>query len=114
MPYNKLNELPQGVRNVLPKAAQDIWRRSFNKGWAAAQKQGKRGKERDTQARQWGWQAVKAAGYAKDEKTGKWKMSKTAKKGVKAAAERSGQEGVSLYFPPKPQGRHETAGGQET
>lgn len=89
MPYDSLRELPKGIRNVLPKAAQDIWRRSFNEGWNAAHKEGKRGKERDTQARQWGWQAVKAAGYVKDAETGKWKKSKTAKKGVQAAAKRS-------------------------
>lgn len=114
MPYDSTRDLPQGVRNVLPKAAQDIWRRSFNKGWAAAHKEGKRGKERDTQGRQWAWQAVKTAGYVKDEKTGKWKLSKTAKKGVKAAAERGGQEAASLYFPSKPQKHDEATGGQET
>jgi len=113
MPYGSLRELPQGIRNVLPKAAQNIWWRSYNKGDAAAFKQGKRGKERKTMARQWAWQAVKAAGYVKDKKTGKWKLSKTAKKGVQAAAKRSGQEGGSLYFPSEPQGHEGAAGGQE-
>ena len=114
MPYASLRELPQGVRNVLPVAAQDIWRRSYNKGDAAAFKQGKRGNERKLMARQWAWQAVKAAGYVKDEKTDKWKLSKAVKKGVKAAAERGGQEAASLYFSSKPQRRDEAMGGQAT
>ena len=86
MPYDAIRDIPRNVQGVLPKEAQDIWRRSFNAGWDAATDEGKRGKERDTQARQWAWQAVKAAGYEKDEKTGKWK--KTGEGGVEAAAER--------------------------
>ena len=113
MPYASLRELPQGVRNVLPVAAQGIWRRSYNKGDAAAFKQGKRDNERKLMARQWAWQAVKAAGYVKEEKTGKWKMSKTAKKGVKAAAKRGEQGNASLYFSPESQSRDEAARDQE-
>ena len=30
MPYDKLNELPKGVRNNLPKHAQEIYKEAFN------------------------------------------------------------------------------------
>lgn len=33
MPYQSRSELPDSVRNVLPKAAQDIFRAAFNSAW---------------------------------------------------------------------------------
>ncbi|ASK36073.1 putative cation transport regulator ChaB [Alloalcanivorax mobilis] len=33
MPYEKRAELPDSVRNVLPKGAQDIYKEAFNSAW---------------------------------------------------------------------------------
>jgi cation transport regulator len=33
MPYNRLEDLPDNVRNVLPKHAQEIYRAAFNNAW---------------------------------------------------------------------------------
>jgi cation transport regulator len=33
MPYNKVSELPDSVRDNLPKHAQDIYRAAYNSAW---------------------------------------------------------------------------------
>jgi cation transport regulator len=33
MPYTTASELPEGVRHVLPKHAQDIYKEAFNSAW---------------------------------------------------------------------------------
>jgi cation transport regulator len=33
MPYDKLNDLPDAVRNNLPRHAQEIYREAFNSAW---------------------------------------------------------------------------------
>ena len=33
MPYKRLEDLPDNVRNVLPKHAQEIYRAAFNNAW---------------------------------------------------------------------------------
>lgn len=33
MPYDKITELPDNVRGVLPKHAQEIFRAAFNNAW---------------------------------------------------------------------------------
>jgi cation transport regulator len=33
MPYSHINELPDSVRNVLPKHAQDIYKEAFNNAY---------------------------------------------------------------------------------
>ena len=33
MPYSSNKDLPKGVKNYLPKEAQDIFREVFNKAW---------------------------------------------------------------------------------
>ena len=69
MPYDAITELPDNVRNVLPEAAQHIWREVFNSTLS-------RGESEDT-ARRIAWMAVKNAGYSKGD-DGKWsKMSET-------------------------------------
>jgi cation transport regulator len=35
MPYHVNAELPPSVRNHLPESAQDVYRESFNRAWAA-------------------------------------------------------------------------------
>ncbi len=37
MPYDTLGDLPERVRNVLPKHAQEIYRAAFNHAWDAYQ-----------------------------------------------------------------------------
>lgn len=33
MPYNRITELPKGVKNHLPKHAQEIYKKTFNSAW---------------------------------------------------------------------------------
>lgn len=33
MPYKSITELPKGVRHVLPKHAQEIYKEAFNSAW---------------------------------------------------------------------------------
>lgn len=33
MPYNKISELPDSVKNALPKHAQEIYKGAFNSAW---------------------------------------------------------------------------------
>jgi cation transport regulator len=33
MPYNKISELPDSVKNALPKHAQEIYMAAFNNAW---------------------------------------------------------------------------------
>lgn len=58
MPYTQNNELPKGVKDVLPTAAQNIFRRAFN----SAEK-----KYNDERSFKIAWAAVKNAGYKKVE-----------------------------------------------
>lgn len=64
MPYGKNEELPKSVRDILPDAAQSLFRAVFNSQHARELS------EERSFASAWG--AVKNAGYEKDEKTGKW------------------------------------------
>lgn len=63
MPYSSLKELPDGVRRVLPSAAQQLWLRTFN---AVFEDTGD-----EDSARQAAWGNVKEAGYSKGN-DGKW------------------------------------------
>lgn len=65
MPYETLRELPEGVRNNLPKHAQEIYQAAFNNAWEEYANDEER-------AHRVAWSAVKQK-YVKDEKTGKWK-----------------------------------------
>lgn len=67
MPYTSINELPGGVRNVLPKHAQDIYKEAFNSAYEEyADPKKRRGDEdREEAAHKVAWSAVKKAGYEK-------------------------------------------------
>lgn len=65
MPYDKLSELPDSVRDNVPKHAQEIYRAAWNSAW----EQYDHDEER---AHRVAWAAVKND-YEKDESTGKWK-----------------------------------------
>ncbi|WP_119343845.1 ChaB family protein [Facilibium subflavum] len=62
MPYNKLTELPESVRNVLPKHAQEIYQAAFNNAWkyyADANKRDDKNDTREEVSHKVAWNAVK-------------------------------------------------------
>ena len=73
MPYKSINELPEGVRNVLPKHAQEIYLKAFDNAYQEyADPSERRGDaDREETAHRVAWGAVKKAGYEKIEE-GEW------------------------------------------
>jgi len=74
MPYKDVNELPESVRNSLPKHAQEIYLAAYNN---ASEQYADPEKRRGTAsleevAHKVAWAAVKKE-YKKDRKTGEWK-----------------------------------------
>jgi cation transport regulator len=65
MPYKRLTDLPDSVRDNVPKHAQEIYRAAFNSAW----EQYDHDEER---AHRIAWAAIKND-YEKDESTGDWK-----------------------------------------
>ncbi len=67
MPYDTLEELPEPVRNVLPKHAQEIYQAAFNNAWKQYKKPEDRqgDDDRETVAHKVAWSAVKKS-YEKD------------------------------------------------
>ncbi|MCC6310031.1 MAG: putative cation transport regulator ChaB [Trueperaceae bacterium] len=61
MPYDTLKELPESVRNVLPKHAQEIYQSAFNSAWEQYDKPSERrgGSSREETAHAVAWAAVK-------------------------------------------------------
>ena len=78
MPYKTDTELPESVRDALPKHAQDIYRAAFNSAWDEYSDASKRrgNESREEAAHKVAWAAVKHE-YDKDDKTGKWKAKQT-------------------------------------
>jgi cation transport regulator len=76
MPYKTINELPDGVQNVLPKHAQDIYKEAFNSAYEQYDTpQERQGDEsREEAAHKVAWSAVKKAGYSKGDDD-KWHKS---------------------------------------
>lgn len=76
MPYSSKNELPEGVRNVLPSHAQDIYKEAFNSAYDEYKNpKDRRGDEdREEVAHKVAWGAVKKK-YEKAE-DGKWHEKK--------------------------------------
>lgn len=74
MPYNRLKELPDNVRDNLPEHAQEIYMEAFNSAWQQYdQPEERRGDAtREETAHKVAWSAVKRV-YEKDDQTGKWK-----------------------------------------
>jgi len=64
MPYKSLRELPESVRNNLPRHAQEIYQAAYNNAWEEYDHEEER-------AHRVAWAAVKQL-YVKDDKTGKW------------------------------------------
>lgn len=65
MPYRDLSDLPESVRDHLPRHAQEIYQAAFNNAW------NEYGKDED-RAHRVAWGAVKKK-YQKDESSGQWK-----------------------------------------
>lgn len=75
MPYYKSkDDLPDSVRDNLPKHAQEIYQEAFNSAWEQYKDpEDRRGDaSREETAHKVAWNAVKQE-YEKDEDSGKWK-----------------------------------------
>jgi cation transport regulator len=74
MPYDSLKDLPDSVKDNLPKHAQEIYRAAYNSAWEQYDDPGERrkGRSREETAHAVAWAAVKDK-YEKDEKSGDWK-----------------------------------------
>jgi cation transport regulator len=74
MPYTKVTELPDRVKDNLPEHAQEIYKEAFNSAYAQydEQKERRGDDSREETAHKVAWAAVKRD-YEKDEKTGRWK-----------------------------------------
>lgn len=72
MPYQKLNELPDSVRDNLPKHAQEIYQMAYNSAWDEYKDPDERRGDasREETSHRVAWAAVKKM-YAKAA-TGKW------------------------------------------
>ncbi len=72
MPYEKIDELPDSVKNNLPKQAQDIYKEAYNSAWDEYKNPNKRKDQssREETAHKVAWSAVKKK-YKKDGDT--WK-----------------------------------------
>jgi len=71
MPYDSRNELPENVRNALPKKAQEIYKEAYNSAWDQYEDaEDRRGDQsREETAHQIAWSAVKES-YEKE--NGEW------------------------------------------
>jgi cation transport regulator len=72
MPYQKTDELPESVRDNLPKHAQKIYQAAFNSAWAQYDEPKERRDDasREEVAHRVAWAAVKKS-YTKNER-GEW------------------------------------------
>jgi cation transport regulator len=67
MPYQELEDLPDSVRDNLPKHAQEIYQAAYNNAWDEYNHDEER-------AHRVAWSAVKKV-YEKDEESGRWKRA---------------------------------------
>ncbi len=72
MPYDKLSDLPESIKNNLPKHAQEIYKGAFNNAWDEYKdpKDRKGSASREEAAHRVAWSAVKSQ-YEKND-DGKW------------------------------------------
>jgi cation transport regulator len=64
MPYETISDLPDSVREHLPKHAQEIYRAAFNNAWDEYHSD-------EARAHRVAWAAVKEK-YEKNDQTGRW------------------------------------------
>lgn len=72
MPYKSIADLPDSVRDNVPKHAQEIYKEAFNSAYDEYKERGAEGREET--AHKVAWSAVKKK-YRKDEKSGKWELA---------------------------------------
>ena len=74
MPYKTISELPDSVKDNLPKHAQEIYKEAFNSAWDQYDEPEERRGDasREETAHRVAWSAVKKS-YKKDESSGNWK-----------------------------------------
>lgn len=74
MPYQKVRDLPESVRDNLPEHAQKIYMEAFNSAWEEFDEPEERRGDatREETAHKVAWAAVKRK-YEKDEATGRWR-----------------------------------------
>lgn len=72
MPYKKINQLPDSVKDNLPKHAQEIYKETYNNAWDQYDEPEKRqgGRDREETAHAVAWSAVKKK-YEKNS-AGEW------------------------------------------
>lgn len=70
MPYNQINQLPDSVRDNLPKHAQEIYKEAFNNAWDEYKDPNKRraNSSREETAHKIAWAAVKQQYEKKNER----------------------------------------------
>lgn len=73
MPYDELSDLPESVRDSLPRHAQEIYRAAYNSAWEQYDEPEERRGDatREETAHRVAWSAVKRV-YEKDEESGEW------------------------------------------
>lgn len=69
MPYTSTEELPKGVKNVLPKHAQEVYKEAFDNAYQeyADPADRRENVNREETAHRVAWASVKKAGYEKGE-----------------------------------------------
>ena len=73
MPYTSIDDLPESVKNNLPKHAQDIYKEAFNNAYDEYKNPKDRNSDSDREetAHKVAWSAVKTTYEKKDD--GRWK-----------------------------------------
>jgi cation transport regulator len=64
MPYDSIRELPDSVRDHLPRHAQEIYKSTYNNAWEEYD-------HNEQRAHRVAWAAVKKS-YIKDDESGQW------------------------------------------
>lgn len=64
MPFDSIRDLPDSVRDNLPKHAQEIYKSAYNNAWEEYN-------HNEERAHRVAWSAVKKS-YKKDEEFGRW------------------------------------------
>lgn len=74
MPYERIKDLPDSVKDNLPRHAQEIYLKAFNSAWEQYDRPEERRGDasREETAHKVAWAAVKKK-YEKDENSGDWK-----------------------------------------
>lgn len=77
MPYKTVSELPDRVKDNIPKHAQEIYMKAYNSAWDQYKDPDERRGDatREETAHKVAWAAVKNE-YEKDDKSGRWKKKK--------------------------------------